>query len=980
MTSGTSSPAQLPAQRYHSAFKGSPQQNPRQALQAFDDSIESLMEDVQNFIRFNNAAKLARSLVSYSANMEPQDENSYRNIERIQIIIFRGLRSLQDPISLAINTLISISSIGETTRLDKDVELAVTQYFVGALKRFCAWSQSPTRGNDLLDDEHVVVNLDPLLPSQLPLSASSTQSRQGTFLSETDKAMTTGYVTSNDDTDDLIDYIGKEAQRRPSPPVATVGTVSMSPRTSQFQGQMKFTTTTSSTSLEPIKASDTPHDTEVIGSSSRVPTTIGTGTELYPLEPSHKNTILREIAFRRSIFQVYALLDVFDMSEMLNDRIQSHFSGQGGLESSSVVGAVNDETFGSRLALQLMYVGQVTEAILLITRILKGRSKELDDKVIPYLIELEDHGLVNEFVRNYHDVCQSVLEAIDNRLCIQLGDMEQARDPKVRVRLAEIAMGLIMRLDFENELNKLFPSIKFVVNYNTIMALLDESLTNWMDMAQNQWRFLPAVEAMIKDDPKLQKMVIVYCLCQGTMVHHKSYERAAKYLARNLGLEKELDKWRPDAPQVEDSDKPPVDTKRHLEPHIPFDMDDHPSFRDTHSERIPDVKADGSIPASDTPSKSQTFTCIPSAPSSPSRSTPSSSATNEPLPVWSAPEKPAIAPALSAEAPSTDKTNSSLPPPDAAPFYPVPLYILPPSTKVILVDQLNQLDRLDKALYHSKAVAVTSTLIDDTRRPSPQFILDLITSKATQAKSQSSSQQQSTKPSSQPITFTTLQQKSSGMPFETHKVTALLQLACDSSDSVFVIDMAAFRGDRGARLTRIIGGFFANRATKKIGFNWAPERTVLYDSLPGLRKFQLTNLLDLADVWIRFFPPPRSSSEGISSKCATAETVSQILTGNRQLPGSGPNGSPTGTGSSWVRYTIEFWTTRPWSQGVQMIALGYGGHTTALRKICSKQLPPIPTTGWANRPLTDDQVRQAAVTPHSLLSIYKVLSSRPLKE
>jgi hypothetical protein len=872
--------------------------------------------------------------------MEPQDENSHRHIERIQIIIFRGLRSLQDPISLAINTLISISSIGETTRLDKDVELAVTQYFVGALKRFCAWSQSPTREHDLLDDEHVVVNLDPLLPSQLPLSASSTQPRQGTFLSESDKAMITGYVTSNDDTDDLIDYIGKEAQRQSSQPVATVGTISMSPRTSQSQGQVKFTTTTSSTSLGPIKTSDTPYDKEVIG-SSRVVTTIGTGTsKLYPLEPSHKSTILREIAFRRSIFQVYALLDVFEMSEMLNDKIQGHFSGQGGLESSSAVGAVNDETFGSRLALQLMYVGQVTEAILLITRTLRERSKELDDKVIPYLIELEDHGLVNEFVRDYHDVCLSVLEAIDNRLCIQLGDMEQARDPKVRVRLAEIAMSLIMQLEFENELSKLFPSIKFVINYNTIMALLDESLTSWMDMAQNQWRFLPAVEAMIKDDRKLQKMVIVYCLCQGTMAHHKSYERAAQYLARNLGLEKELDKWRPDAPQVEDLDNP-VDTKRHLEPIIPFDMNDHPGFRDTHSERIPDAKADDSIPASETPSKSNTFT--PSPPSSPSRSMPSSSAASEPFPAWSVPEKPDTAPALSAEAPSIDKAYSSLPPPDAAPLS---LYVLPPTTKVIFVDLPSQLDRLDKALYHSKAVAVTSTLIDDTRRPSPQLKIT--------SQSQFLSHQQSTKPS-----FTAFQQKGSGMPFEKPKVTALLQLACDSSDSVFVIDMTAFRGDRGARLTRILGGFFSNRATKKIGYNWAPERTVLFDSLPGLRKFHLTNQLDVGDVWIRFFPPPKSSCEGISSKCATAETVSEILTGNGQLPGSGPTGSSTGTGSPWVRYTIDFWTTQLWNQSVPMIPLKYGGHTTALRKICSKQLPQIPTTGWANRPLTDDQVRQA---------------------
>ncbi|KAF9364494.1 hypothetical protein BGX34_001324 [Mortierella sp. NVP85] len=328
--------------------------------------------------------------------------------------------------------------------------------------------------------------------------------------------------------------------------------------------------------------------------------TVATRVEsrVYPIQPLHKQMISKEIAFRRSTFQIHALMDVFDMYELLNETVQNHHIGQGSRHHQTVQDMKN-ETYGSRLALQLLCVGQTTEAILLISRVLNMRSKELDNKVIPYLIDLEDLGMVNEFVKDYNDVCQMVLEAIENRLRVQIEDMEQVKGPKVQVRLAAIAMDLVIQFDLEKGLSKRFPSIKSMINYNTIMTLLDESQfsslstgNNWSSMTRDPWRFLPAVESMIKDDPKLQKMVIVYCIYQGAMVDHESYYRAAVYLTRKLGLEKEIHGWTIDARRYGSFDEQPQDSQQTHDQQQTFANTMNP---DTSDKRAPQLATKTSL-------------------------------------------------------------------------------------------------------------------------------------------------------------------------------------------------------------------------------------------------------------------------------------------------------------------------------------------------------------------------------------------------
>ncbi|KAF9364496.1 hypothetical protein BGX34_001326 [Mortierella sp. NVP85] len=196
-----------------------------------------------------------------------------------------------------------------------------------------------------------------------------------------------------------------------------------------------------------------------------------------PVHLSHKQLILKEILLRKSTFQVLALLDLIDMKELLNCKIQNRHPIQNGCDLSEEA-TTKDETYGSRFAHQLLNMGKPREAILLIARVLKERNKELDHRAIPYLIELMDPGLMSEFVGDYYGVCATVLEAIESQLCIQLGDLHQGRDPRAQIHLAKIAFSLIMGFDLEVELDTRFPTIKFVVKYNDIMALLDRSLAS----------------------------------------------------------------------------------------------------------------------------------------------------------------------------------------------------------------------------------------------------------------------------------------------------------------------------------------------------------------------------------------------------------------------------------------------------------------------------------------------------------------------
>ncbi|KAG0006805.1 hypothetical protein BGZ65_003352, partial [Modicella reniformis] len=102
----------------------------------------SFMDTIQECIETDNPLDLGRTLLlSCKTYYDFQVENSHGNVDRLQQVIDHGLDSLQDPTTLVINALIIISAAAETTPTDRNVELAISQLLVGALKRFLVRSQ-----------------------------------------------------------------------------------------------------------------------------------------------------------------------------------------------------------------------------------------------------------------------------------------------------------------------------------------------------------------------------------------------------------------------------------------------------------------------------------------------------------------------------------------------------------------------------------------------------------------------------------------------------------------------------------------------------------------------------------------------------------------------------------------------------------------------------------------------------------------------
>ncbi|KAK3818898.1 MAG: hypothetical protein J3Q66DRAFT_430250 [Benniella sp.] len=825
------------------------------------------------------------------------------------------------------------------------MEWAITRFLVGTLRRFSGRSQiadiTHQQNNTMTDESH-----------QQPSQAIALQNTRASMELKTSSSGT--FRPSN-----LLDEGGGIAldSIKPLQPVRLWNTLVPSPQPlwssyamsaiHQSQSHVPKNSDTSDLidlqdqlpSKSVYQLTRSIADLHIVSECSQSPRSHGQATiaigsypRTMPVHLSHKQLILKEISLRKSTFQVLALLDIIDMKELLNCKIQNYHPIQSGCDLSEEA-TTKDETYGSRFAHQLLNMGKPREAILLIARVLKERNKELDHKAIPYLIELMDPGLTSEFVGDYYGVCATVLEAIESQLYIQLGDLHQGKDPKAQIHLAKIAFSLIMGFDLEVELDTRFPAIKFVAKYNDIMALLDRSFAS--QNGQDRWLFLSAVESMIRDDPMLLKMTVVHCFQQEAITKDDSFIRAAVYLARKLNLERELYEWvrQPSTP---------------LTPTVSFGG---PIQESSHSPHQP---------------SSSPLTLPPESASS------GLTAATSPSPTSSRASTLIMEPTAF----STNNQGAPLPSDMPQPKTLCQVYTLPLTTKVVLVNQANQLGHLERALHHSSVVSMSSIQVNDTcRLPSRRSNRYLSRSQAQcipryllhspYHRTQSSERQYQT--AGQRIPHR-----------KTPSMTTLLQLACDADDCVYVVDTTTFLEDRTNQLPRVIGRFFSNKRIRKIVFKWSRERSILEYTFPFLKQQenQLVNVLDLGRVWCRFVPPPHLIDQGHCHDQGYAAKNAAIAISTNTVTHPESYASLAGDVVPWARYTVEFWSMRP--QSVPMTCLQFAGPNVALKKLCGKQLAPgFRCIDWTNRPLTAEQVNHAAAAAYSLRSIYEVLSNRP---
>ena len=281
------------------------------------------------------------------------------------------------------------------------------------------------------------------------------------------------------------------------------------------------------------------------------------------------------------------------------------------------------------------------------------------------------------------------------------------------------------------------------------------------------------------------------------------------------------------------------------------------------------------------------------------------------VPVLESLSNPSTAPVLSVGPTRGKQLTNALEParlsysPQLGP--PHPLYNLPSTTRVVLVDQIDHLIHLDRALKLSCVVGVSSLLVTNTHP--------------------SSSREHRRRSTNE------------------NKFTGLLQLACETDDCVYVVDTTAFLEDDTDQLSRIIGEFLANQEIRKVVFNWHEERPVLEHTFPFLKlqENQIKNFLDLGHVWCRFSFTPQATSDDQNVNTSTAEnTQSQVSSAGDMINSS--------------RCDVAFWSTHSYSS--HMINLTSWGTNVALKKISGKRLD-LSRSNWERRPLTNEQVDRA---------------------
>ncbi|KAF9208590.1 Exonuclease mut-7 [Haplosporangium sp. Z 27] len=645
------------------------------------------------------------------------------------------------------------------------------------------------------------------------------------------------------------------------------------------------------------------------------------------IEPRHQTLLLNEIAAEKSVLQVCALLDVFDMRQYLSDDIQQTEHGFKG-------------TYGSYLVQQLLEIDELKEAVVLVTRFFTMRDRDLDLEILARLLILGDLALIHDFIGEIQEICIVALQYIDTRFSTLLarwchaGYFEQPyssssfeqlpiptsvtlsteqidqmleAEPKIRVKLVEIATSLIMRFSLEDSIkqsNSMFPNIASLVQYYTAITLLngisvvETPKTNFREVKQttgkevyatlqSPWMILPFVIDLIRGDRRVQSMIIRHC------VFEKRDRSTASFLAAKLDLGSMYQKW------VFEDDTVSGYAKTEIS-HQPLKQE---ATKDTEVSR-----------ASPTVTHSDTFV-------SSRRSTPSLSMDPDDITarLWSSTvENPSYPnPKPPTNIPHVSRTARSAP---SNQYYSPPLDI-----KAVIIDHVNQLDQLLDSLFRSRIIGLSSEWLPRqdqiNSRPKGQ---NLDASRgASERGGGSSNRKQSPK-------------------------TALLQLACDHEDCVYLVDAAKFGENPCEKLGIILGEMFSNPSIQKIAYNWSHDKRLLEGTFPILsqKQYSLKNFIDLRFIWLKL----RNAHTLVTSTNSVGNTTS--------------NGDDVG----W----LEAWSTVP--QGQSMSRSDEGGLSNMVQRFCGKALDKTEqNSDWEHRPLTKGQLQYSVASVRCLLDIHAIL-------
>ncbi|KAG0198982.1 Exonuclease mut-7 [Mortierella sp. GBA30] len=710
------------------------------------------------------------------------------------------------------------------------------------------------------------------------------------------------------------------------------------------------------------------------------PDDTGISDEFLPIQQRHRRMLLEEIAASKSPLQVFATLEVYGMRQCLMRPLHTKKN--------------KTTTYGIALANQLMEMDRLRECTIVVSKFLVVRDASLDLELLSRLLSIPEKNkhklaLVHEFVGEHLDTCIAVLQDIDIRLSMRLAqwtedgigdfirsDMNLADmilpssvpgkcfegsepplpTPHACVSLIQIAMSLIIRFRLEDSQDQ-YASVVFFSRYSTAISLLQNKptpstqqpldlqiipykkadATEPTDMAteyvtRRPWVFLPAVISTIKEDLMLQMLTIRHCVVE------RQDTAIAGYIALRLGLGEYFQRCVTENQKNREQDSLNKSNNGYTDDKVKASP-----TRPTPTSASPLSFSAWMEPRSD-------HYCPPfswPAPATESESVEPDELSWGPVPKISSHDR-------KLQPPVPLRTTHSLLPVTRSLLSALPYYSLPSNTSVVVVDEVYQLPEVWNSLWQSKTVGMDSEWKPDTR-PFNQNCHRVNGCRSTQLISKSSSA----------------------------RMTAVIQLACDSDDRIYIIDAVALRRDPEQRLAKILGNLFSHPAIRKIAYDWQRDKILLEKTFPLLKQSRnrLENFIDLRFIWFQFrYCIPKSTDPDINGKTYSHEHIIGVHTENRETDGNNIDdeskmNAPNIQLGRPIPVKIEAWSTLPQRPSC-MSRYQNGGLSGMMSKLCGLRIDKTyQCSDWENRPLSEQQVAYAAIDVRCLLDIDDLLSN-----
>ncbi|KAF9584565.1 Exonuclease mut-7 [Lunasporangiospora selenospora] len=713
---------------------------------------------------------------------------------------------------------------------------------------------------------------------------------------------------------------------------------------------------------EPQEWLDGQENGQTVGEEEKRSTLIG---------PQHRQKLLDEISFKKSVLQVYTAIEVFELQKDLKQPMR-------------------DMTYGGELARQLFEMKRYGECAFVLSHYLGYETRatpppnasvigcKLEMDLVPRLLERKDiTDLLSNYVSGDYDACFRVLDHINYQLdfifqewSISTKDLLQPNQehftdvlpihqiwtPGVQTTLVMAALQLVVNLglfehlhpDLDNVekvveltleppriIQERCPVLSIFIRFCYIVTLLDISATDpplpnkdvnsrlmaTKDQETDLWLFDPDTDPTSKDDKG-----------GAGGDENGGGNETPYYVTRIIQL---------------------VDTNTILQQiliHYCLVVEDayHARYFTEKLNLEAIYKERSQIQERKLARRrlwgdSSTATMARVAPESAHLAVPPSSTSRSGSRATTASGDPAFNrnKTVSGHGQRASPTPRALTPFPSVPLHLLPYYELPTTARIVVVDGVARLKELSRALRQTRVVGMDTEWLPDV----PRF--------------------EHLRPGQR---------------------TAIVQLACDYIDTVFLVDVLAFLDNPEwvhaqddsqdyltpqKQLVHVLGSLFSDPNIRKIAYDWVGDQELLERTLPELmyEEYKLRNFMDMKTI--RLEPPKEDKTIPIGSPLSSVPSApsspSSIISARIQAKAKAK------VKTKMEAVTLRRWTTKGIPTWTPMVTGGLSGMLGVLGSCRLNKAQQC--SNWEQRPLDDAQARYAASDAMCLLKIYEVLQN-----